>query len=69
MLTRGHWSIENQLHLNLDITFKEDAGRARKGDSELHCLRIISWSCYCLPKFDAVALKTHKIYHEIFASE
>lgn len=31
MLARGHWSIENQLHWNLDVTFKEDACRARKG--------------------------------------
>lgn len=31
MLARGHWSIENQLHRNLDITFKEDANRAIKG--------------------------------------
>ena len=30
-LVRGHWSIENQLHWHLDITFKEDACRARKG--------------------------------------
>ena len=31
MLARGHWSIENQLHWNLDVTFKEDACRPRKG--------------------------------------
>lgn len=31
MLARGHWSIENQLHWNLDVTFLEDACRARKG--------------------------------------
>ncbi len=30
-LVRGHWSIENQLHWHLDVTFKEDACRARKG--------------------------------------
>ena len=33
MLARGHWSIENQLHWNLDVTFKEDACRARKGNA------------------------------------
>lgn len=32
-LVRGHWSIENQLHWHLDITFKEDACRARTGYS------------------------------------
>lgn len=31
MLARGHWSIENQLHWNLDVTYLEDACRARKG--------------------------------------
>ena len=31
MLASGHWFIENQLHRNLDVTFKEDANRARKG--------------------------------------
>lgn len=30
-LARGHWSIENQLHWHLDVTFKEDECRARKG--------------------------------------
>jgi predicted transposase YbfD/YdcC len=32
-LVRGHWSIENQLHWHLDITFREDACRARTGYS------------------------------------
>ncbi|MBQ9575686.1 MAG: ISAs1 family transposase, partial [Muribaculaceae bacterium] len=31
MLARGQWGIENQLHWHLDVTFKEDASRARKG--------------------------------------
>ncbi len=30
-LVRGHWSIENQLHWHLDVTFREDACRARAG--------------------------------------
>ena len=31
MLARGHWTIENLLHWHLDVTFLEDASRARKG--------------------------------------
>lgn len=36
MLARGHWGIENQLHWHLDVTFREDACRARKGYSALN---------------------------------
>lgn len=32
-LARGHWSIENNLHWHLDVTFKEDQCRARTGNS------------------------------------
>jgi predicted transposase YbfD/YdcC len=32
-LVRGHWSIETQLHWHLDVTFKEDACRARTGNA------------------------------------
>lgn len=30
---RGHWSIENQLHWHLDVTFNEDANRSRSGNA------------------------------------
>jgi len=30
-MTASHWSIENQLHWQLDITFREDHSRIRKG--------------------------------------
>ena len=30
-LVRGHWGIENHLHWHLDVTFREDDCRARKG--------------------------------------
>ncbi len=33
---RKHWSIENQLHWQLDVTFGEDISRARKDHSPLN---------------------------------
>jgi predicted transposase YbfD/YdcC len=35
-LSRGHWGIENQLHWHLDVTFREDACRARQGNAPLN---------------------------------
>ena len=34
-LARGHWAVENRLHWSLDVIFKEDQARNRKG----HCTR------------------------------
>jgi predicted transposase YbfD/YdcC len=33
---RGHWSIENQLHWQLDVTFQEDQSRLRKGHADVN---------------------------------
>ena len=43
-LVRGHWSIENQLHWHLDVTFGEDACRARSqhAPENLNILRKIA---------------------------
>jgi len=30
----SHWSIENQLHWQLDVTFREDHSRIRKGHAD-----------------------------------
>jgi len=32
-LVRSHWSIENRLHWHLDVIFREDASRTRKGNA------------------------------------
>ena len=35
-LVRQHWSIENQLHWQLDVTFREDQCRLRTGNAALN---------------------------------
>ena len=43
---RGHWSIENRLHWQLDVTFGEDQCRLRKGhaDANFSALRRMALS-------------------------
>ena len=31
-IVRGHWAIENTLHWTLDVVFREDQSRLRKGN-------------------------------------
>lgn len=40
-LIRGHWSIENQLHWHLDVSFNEDKSRVRKdnGPENMNIMR------------------------------
>ena len=34
---RGHWSIENRLHWQLDVTFQKDPSRVRRGHADANC--------------------------------
>ncbi|OHB83371.1 MAG: hypothetical protein A2V98_23045 [Planctomycetes bacterium RBG_16_64_12] len=33
---RGHWSIENRLHWQLDVTLQEDQSRLRRGHADVN---------------------------------
>jgi predicted transposase YbfD/YdcC len=37
---RGHWGIENPLHWSLDVTFREDENRSRKGHAPENLSRV-----------------------------
>ncbi len=39
-IIRGHWSIENQLHYILDVSFNEDQSRVRKGHAPENLSRL-----------------------------
>lgn len=41
---RQHWSIENQLHWVLDVTFNEDACRIRKENAPENIALLKRWS-------------------------
>lgn len=44
-LVREHWAVENQLHWQLDLTFKQDQSRLRTGHAALNAniLRKTAW--------------------------
>lgn len=47
-LIRGHWAVENQLHWQLDLTFKEDQSRLRTGHSALNANILRKTALYLL---------------------
>ena len=49
---RNHWSIENQLHWHLDVTFGEDNSRIRKENAIVNLHLIRKWSLALLKKND-----------------
>jgi len=47
-LVRGHWAVENQLHWQLDLTFKEDQSRLRTGHAALNANILRKTALYVL---------------------
>ena len=58
---REHWGIENHLHWQLDVTFREDACRARKNFSarNLNLIRKFSLAILC-QQYDNLSLKARR---------
>ncbi len=61
-LTQGHWGIENHLHWHLDVTFGEDACRARRGyaPENLATLRKLALQIISQQK-DKLSLKKRRV--------
>lgn len=58
---REHWGIENRLHWQLDVTFREDACRARKNFSARNLNLIRKFSLAILrQQHDALSLKARR---------
>jgi predicted transposase YbfD/YdcC len=60
---RGHWSVENSLHWQLDVTFGEDQSRLRKGhaDANFSLLRRTSLSLLKNNKTAKVGIKNKRL--------
>ena len=61
---RSHWSIENQLHWSLDVTFDEDGSRVRSGNGaeNFSVLRRMALNLLkVLAQYDAIALERSAI--------
>jgi predicted transposase YbfD/YdcC len=61
--TRTHWSIENELHWTLDIAFREDECRIRKGagDQNFAVLRHIALNLLKQEKTAKIGIKAKRL--------
>lgn len=59
-IIRGHWSVENQLHWMLDVVFREDDARAKKGKSPLNLNVLRKIALAVLKKISIGRLSIHK---------
>jgi predicted transposase YbfD/YdcC len=52
---RGHWSVENNLHWVLDMTFAEDRSRARMVHAQENLARLRRWALSVLKQDEAMS--------------
>ena len=56
---RGHWSIENRLHWQLDVSFREDERRIRKGHGAENYSRLCRLALNLLKRDQTVKIGIH----------
>ena len=56
---RGHWSVENKLHWQLDVSFREDERRIRKGHGAENYSRLCRLALNLLKRDQAVKIGIH----------
>ena len=56
---RGHWSIENKLHWQLDVSFREDERRIRKGHGAENYSRLCRLALNLLKRDQSVKIGVH----------
>lgn len=58
---RNHWAIENELHWQLDVTFKEDDSKVRAENAIINLHLIRKWALFLLKKEPSkISLKRKK---------
>jgi predicted transposase YbfD/YdcC len=58
-LVRGHWSVENNLHWQLDVSFREDERRIRKGHGAENYSRLCRLALNLLKRDKSVKIGIH----------
>ncbi len=56
---RGHWSIENKLHWQLDVSFNEDQRRLRKNHGAEHFSQLCRLALNLLKRDTSVKIGIH----------